>query len=150
MATVATDGISSSFLASPETLGVPVVGGGGTARRAAARLGSGGAPGPVAGAGDAGREANGDDTDVFPRMCDMVGSCPGDGDAARVTRGAGDPTRERPTAGLAGRELGGGGEGEEACERGRGTAVAMREAWFGVVGVMGRGTVCGEGGGSSS
>ena len=141
-AEVGTD-VTSSFPPSPETF-APDVGGGGTARLAAARLGSGGAPGPVTGAGDAGLEegANGDDTDVFPRICKEDGR-PSDGDIA----GTGDPARERLTAGLAGREIGGGDAGEERRERERGTGDVARAMGVDVVGVMGSGTVCGEGGG---
>lgn len=130
---------TSSLAPSLAALGPTDVGGGGTARLAAARLGSGGAPGP-AGAGDAGLEegANGEDMDVFPRICDTEGVCPG----------AGDPARDRLMAGLAGRELGGGDAGEERRERGRGTGDAARATGVAVVGVKGSGTVCGEGGGS--
>ena len=129
----------------PSPFGPPEGGGGGTARLAAARLGSGGAPGPVAGRGDADLEegANGDDMDVFPRIYDVEDGRPSNGDVA----GAGDPARERLTAGLAGREVGGGDAGEETRERGRATGDVARAMGVGVVGVMGSGTVCGEGGG---
>jgi hypothetical protein len=143
-AVVGTDDTASSLSPSPETFGPPDVGGGGTARLAAARLGSGGAPGPVAGAGDAGLEegANGDDTDVFPRRCNADDGRPSDGDIT----GAGDPARERLN-GLAGRDVGGGDAGEERRERERGMGDVARAMGVGVVGVMGSGTVCGEGGG---
>lgn len=151
-AAVATGDTPSSLPPSSAIFGPPDVGGGGgTARLAAARLGSGGAPGPVAGTGDADLEANGDGIDIFPRICDVEGACPGDGDVARVIpMGAGDPACERLTAGLAGRELGGGDAGEERRERGRGTGDVTRVMVFGVVGVMGSGIVCGEGGGRGS
>ena len=114
----------------------PGAGGGGTARLAAARLGRGGAPGVVAGPGDAGlAEANGEETDVFPRMYDTEGGCPGAGDVVRaIPVDVGDPARERLTAGLAGREPGGGDAGEERRERERGTGDVTREMGFDVVG----------------
>ena len=141
------DGTTSSLGTSSAALALPVAGGGGgTARLAGARLGSGGAPG----AGDADLEggANGDDTGIFPRRCDAVGGCPGDGDFVRtIAAGAGDPARDLLIAGLAGRELGGGDAGEERRERGRKTGDPARATGVGVVGVVGSGTVCGEGGG---
>lgn len=145
------DDTTPSFLTSPATLAsLGAGGGGGTARLAAARLGTGGAPSPVGGAGDAGlEEANGDD--IFPRIFDTEGGCPGAGDVARaIPVGVGDPVRERLTAGLAGRELGGGDAGEERRERGRGTGDVTREIEFGMVGVMGSGTLRGDDGGDWS
>ena len=125
---------------------VAVGGGGGTARLAAARLGTGGAPGPAARAGDAGLEEANPESDNFPRICVTPGGCPDIGDDVRVIPvGVGDPARERLTAGLEGRELGGGDAGEERRERGRGAGDVTREMWLGVVGVIGRGTWCGVG-----
>ena len=121
-----------------------VGGGGGTTRLAGARLGIGGAAGPVAGAGEAGRGegAKGDD-DIFPRICDAEGACPGDGDVARaILTGAGDPVRDRLRAGLVGRELGGSGIADaERRERGRGAGDDARAVGVGEVGVAGSGTV---------
>ena len=141
------DGTTSSLGPSPAALASPDAGGGGgTARLAGARFGSGGAPG--AGDTDLEEGANGDDTGIFPRRCNAVGGCPGDGDFARtIAAGAGDPVRDRLMAGLAGRELGGGDIGEERRERGRETGDPARATSVGVVGVMGSGTVCGKGGG---
>lgn len=145
-------GDTPSSLPPSAVFGGPDVGGGGTARLAAARLGSGGAAAPVAGIGDADLdEANDNGMGVFPRICDAERAYPDDGDVARtIAVGAGDLTCERLTAGLAGRELGGGDAGEERRERERGTGDVTRETGFGVVGVMGSGMVCGEGGGRGS
>ena len=53
--------------------------------------------------------------------------------------------RERPTAGVAGREVGEDEVGEERREQVHGTEDVKRAMGVIVVGVMGSGTVCGEG-----
>ena len=75
-------------------------------------------------------------------ICDAEDGGPSDGDVA----GAGDPAHEWLTAQLAGREVGG-DQGATRRKRERGTGGVTPEMGVGVVGVMGSGTVCEEGGG---
>lgn len=129
-----TEAGASFLLTSCEGIGIPsfasvctAVGGTGTALRAGARLGTGGAP---CGAGEAVLEG---------------------GNGEPVRGGAGEPVLDRLGArgvparcGIGEETRDGKGAGEATRERGRGGGDVARNA--GDVGVSGRGTVCGEGG----